>query len=91
MIRIGCSGWNYAVWRESFYPKGLPASRWLERWVQQASSGFCFAVKASRYLTHVKRLAFALDHLPPGATRSSSPRVLFAPEVYELLRWHNVA
>ncbi|MEY2515990.1 MAG: hypothetical protein QOJ89_3348 [bacterium] len=81
MIRIGCSGWNYASWRESFYPKGLPASRWLEhyasvfetvevnttfyrlaraeavaRWVTQTPAGFCFAVKSSRYLTHMKRL-----------------------------------
>ena len=32
VIRIGCSGWNYASWRESFYPKGLAASRWLEHY-----------------------------------------------------------
>ena len=81
VIRIGCSGWNYASWRESFYPKGLPASRWLQhyasvfdtvevnttfyrlarrdavaRWAQQTPPGFCFAIKASRYLTHMKRL-----------------------------------
>jgi uncharacterized protein YecE (DUF72 family) len=81
VIRIGCSGWNYATWRASFYPTGLPASRWLEhyasvfdtvevnttfyrlarreaveRWVRQTPEGFCFAVKASRYLTHMKRL-----------------------------------
>ena len=29
-VRIGCSGWNYAHWRERVYPKGLPPSRWLE-------------------------------------------------------------
>jgi uncharacterized protein YecE (DUF72 family) len=28
----------------------------VERWVRQTPEGFCFAVKASRYLTHVKRL-----------------------------------
>jgi uncharacterized protein YecE (DUF72 family) len=28
-IRIGCSGWNYKHWRELFYPKGLPPSRWF--------------------------------------------------------------
>jgi uncharacterized protein YecE (DUF72 family) len=80
-VRIGCSGWNYAHWRERVYPKGLPPSRWLEhyatlfdtvevnssfyrlprreavaRWVEQTPTGFVFAVKASRYLTHVKRL-----------------------------------
>ncbi|HEX6457589.1 MAG TPA: DUF72 domain-containing protein [Thermoleophilaceae bacterium] len=80
-VRIGCSGWNYKAWRESFYPQGLPARRWLERyaeafdtveinntfyrlpnrsavenWVKQSPPGFVFTVKASRYLTHIKRL-----------------------------------
>ena len=78
---IGCSGWNYKHWRDVFYPRGLPASRWLEhyaehfdtvevnatfyrlptlaattRWAEGSPPGFVFAVKASRYLTHVKRL-----------------------------------
>jgi uncharacterized protein YecE (DUF72 family) len=82
-VRIGCSGWNYPHWRERVYPKGCPASRWLEyystrlfdtvevnstfyrlaspkaveNWVRQTPDDFVFAVKASRYLTHVKRLA----------------------------------
>jgi len=81
-VRVGCSGWNYADWRGTFYPPGVPARRWLEcyaqrfdtveinatfyrlatratveRWLEQTPEGFCFAVKASRYLTHVKRLA----------------------------------
>jgi uncharacterized protein YecE (DUF72 family) len=33
-IRIGCSGWNYADWRERFYPKGLGTGRWLERYAE---------------------------------------------------------
>jgi uncharacterized protein YecE (DUF72 family) len=80
-VRIGCSGWNYAHWRERVYPKGLPTRRWLEHyatlfdtvevnttfyrlpkrsavagWVEQTPESFLFAVKASRYLTHLKRL-----------------------------------
>jgi uncharacterized protein YecE (DUF72 family) len=80
-VRIGCSGWNYKDWRASFYPQGLPARLWLERyaeafdtveinntfyrlpkesavenWVRQTPPGFVFTVKASRYLTHIKRL-----------------------------------
>jgi uncharacterized protein YecE (DUF72 family) len=80
-VRIGCSGWNYAHWRERVYPQGLPARRWLEHyatlfdtvevnntfyrlprreavasWVKGSPPGFLFSVKASRYLTHVKRL-----------------------------------
>jgi uncharacterized protein YecE (DUF72 family) len=158
VIRIGCSGWNYGSWRETFYPKGLPASRWLEhyastfdtvevnttfyrlarrpaveRWVSQTPAGFCFAVKSSRYLTHMKRLtdldrgvqrlyepleplagagrmgpmlwqlppsfrrddarlAFALERLPAGrhAFEFRHPS-WFCQDVYELLRWHDVA
>jgi uncharacterized protein YecE (DUF72 family) len=80
-VHIGCSGWNYAHWRERVYPKGLPAGRWLEHyaslfdtveinntfyrlpsrdavagWVEQSPPGFLFSVKASRFLTHMKRL-----------------------------------
>jgi uncharacterized protein YecE (DUF72 family) len=80
-VHIGCSGWNYGDWRERFYPKGVPASRWLEhyarvfdtvevnstfyrlaskaaveRWLEQTPPGFVFSMKASRYLTHIRRL-----------------------------------
>jgi uncharacterized protein YecE (DUF72 family) len=27
---IGCSGYYYSQWRNSFYPPGLPASKWLQ-------------------------------------------------------------
>ena len=81
LARIGCSGWNYADWRGSFYPSESPQRRWLELyaqrfdtvevnntfyrlprrdavadWVTQTPDGFTFTVKASRYLTHIKRL-----------------------------------
>ena len=89
-VRIGCSGWNYADWRGRVYPKGCPASRWLEhyatlfdtvevnstfyrlarrdavaRWVEQVPADFIFAVKGSRYLTHMKRLT----EMEPGVAR----------------------
>ncbi|HET8527800.1 MAG TPA: DUF72 domain-containing protein [Gaiellaceae bacterium] len=79
-LRIGCSGWNYASWKDEFYA-GRPARLWLEHyarhfdtvevnttfyrlpnrdavanWERTAPPGFVFALKASRYLTHVKRL-----------------------------------
>jgi uncharacterized protein YecE (DUF72 family) len=88
-IRIGCSGWNYASWKQVFY-EGRPARAWLEHyahhfdtvevnntfyrlprresvatWEQTVKDGFCFAVKASRYLTHIKRLR----DLGPGLER----------------------
>jgi uncharacterized protein YecE (DUF72 family) len=79
-VHIGCSGWNYASWKDEFY-EGKPAREWLRhyarhfdtvevnntfyrlplttsvaRWVEETPPDFLLAVKASRYLTHVKRL-----------------------------------
>ena len=80
-IRVGCSGWNYADWRERVYPPRTPASRWLAHyatlfdtvevnstfyrlakppavaaWLKATPPEFVFAVKASQFLTHMKRL-----------------------------------
>ncbi len=38
----------------TFYRLARPAA--VARWVEQTPPGFCFAAKASRYLTHMKRL-----------------------------------
>ncbi len=34
-VRIGTSGWVYPHWRERFYPKGLPQTRWLEHYAER--------------------------------------------------------
>ncbi len=78
---IGTSGWTYRGWRGSFYPRELPAKRWLafyaehfstaeingsfyrtpsleavRAWRDQTPDGFLFAWKASKFITHWKRL-----------------------------------
>src|SRR5204863_10034814 len=88
-VRIGCSGWNYASWKDEFYG-GKPARLCLEHYARQFDTveinttfyrlpkrdavatwertvppGFTFALKAARYLTHVKRLR----ELGPGLDR----------------------
>jgi uncharacterized protein YecE (DUF72 family) len=80
-IRVGTSGWIYDHWRGVFYPKDVPASRWLtflssrltsveingtfyslttpracDRWRALVPPEFLFAVKGSRYITHMKKL-----------------------------------
>jgi uncharacterized protein YecE (DUF72 family) len=45
----------------SFYR--LPTRHAAERWDAETPDGFCFAVKVSRYLTHVVRLADTAKHL----------------------------
>jgi uncharacterized protein YecE (DUF72 family) len=108
-IRIGCSGWNYKHWREAFYPKGLPVSRWFQfyaehfdtveinnsfyrlpsaetfaKWRDQAPPGFCYAVKANRYITQSKKL---LDPEEPIERMMASVRHLedrLGPILYQL-------
>jgi uncharacterized protein YecE (DUF72 family) len=89
-LRIGCSGWNYAHWRNGvFYPPRCASRYWLEfysrhfdtvevnttfyrlpretsvsRWIAETPPGFTFAVKVSRYVTHIKRLLDVGQHLP---------------------------
>jgi uncharacterized protein YecE (DUF72 family) len=89
-LRIGCSGWNYAHWRNGvFYPPRLAPGAWLrfyagrfdtvelntsfyrlprrasaERWAAETPDDFVFAVKVSRYITHIKRLQDVPEHLP---------------------------
>ena len=105
----------------------------VARWLQQTPPDFVFALKASRYLIHMKKLrdldqgiarfyerieplvgtpklgpvlwqlpewfkrdddtlAAALDALPPGRhTFEFRHPSWFCDEVYELLRWHEVA
>jgi uncharacterized protein YecE (DUF72 family) len=80
-IRIGISGWTYAPWRGTFYPKGLHQKRELEyaarqfrsieingtfygmqrpdafaAWSESTPDDFVFAVKAPRFITHIRRL-----------------------------------
>jgi uncharacterized protein YecE (DUF72 family) len=43
----------------------LPTRSAVAGWVEQTPDGFCFVVKASRYLTHVRRL----QDLGPGVER----------------------
>ncbi len=85
-IYVGTSGWQYADWRERFYPKVVPQREWLAyfserfptvevnntfymlpkeetfvRWRDSSSPDFLFSVKASRFITHVRRLRDARD------------------------------
>ncbi len=109
-LRIGCSGWNYAHWRNGvFYPPRLAAREWLgfyaeqfdtvelntsfyrlprrasaERWAEETPDGFVFAVKVSRYITHVKRLLDVAEHLPLLYERIEPLRPKLGPLLWQL-------
>jgi uncharacterized protein YecE (DUF72 family) len=38
LYRVGTSGWHYDHWRDRFYPRGLPKSRWLAYYAQHFST-----------------------------------------------------
>jgi uncharacterized protein YecE (DUF72 family) len=79
--RIGISGWTYAPWRGTFYPKTITHGRELEyasrqvdtieingsfyalqrpasfeKWYASVPDDFVFSVKATRFITHIRRL-----------------------------------
>ena len=62
-IRVGCSGWNYADWRERVYPKGVPASRWLAHYATLFDT---VEVNSTFYrLAKPKAVAAWLEATPP--------------------------
>ena len=62
--RTGCSGWNYAHWRNGvFYPPRLPASRWLEFYAQHFDT---VEVNATFYrLPRASSVAHWVEQTPP--------------------------
>jgi uncharacterized protein YecE (DUF72 family) len=113
-LYCGTSGWNYNHWRERFYPKDLPQSKWLqyyaqhfdtveinnsfyrlpekntfEAWHDQAPTGFTFAVKASRFLTHLKKLKDPEEPLDRLLSHASGLGEKLGPILYQLPPgWH---
>ncbi len=108
-IRIGISGWQYAVFAERFYPADmakkeqlayyarqfptvevnstfyhLPRKRTVENWRKAVPEGFIFAVKASRYITHMKNLMAPKETLPKFFERIEGFREKCGPILFQL-------
>ena len=62
-LRLYAAEFDTVEVNASFYR--LPQATTVRRWAEKTPAGFCFAIKASRYLTHVKRLR----DLRPGLAR----------------------
>ncbi|PPK92632.1 uncharacterized protein YecE (DUF72 family) [Kineococcus xinjiangensis] len=63
-VRIGISGWNYAGWRGSFYPKGLPQRLELEHAASRMST---IEVNGSFYsLQRPESYRSWAERTPPG-------------------------
>ena len=108
-VLVGTSGWQYAHWKERFYPKGLPQREWLpyfaERfptveinntfymlpkpetfstWRQRAPDDFIYVVKASRYLTHIRRLRDCREPLSRFWTNTRRLGKKLGPVLFQL-------
>ena len=62
----------------------LPEKNTLARWRQTAPDGFIFAVKASRYITHMKKLKDAPDTLPKFFDRIKVLEDRLGPVLFQL-------
>jgi uncharacterized protein YecE (DUF72 family) len=71
----------------SFYR--LPSEAAFDAWCAQAPAGFCYAVKASRYLTHMKKLKDPEDPLRRFFERADRLGERLGPVLYQLPpHWH---
>jgi len=108
-VFIGTSGWQYRHWRDTFYPKEVPQSRWLEYyaerfatvevnnafyrlperitfedWQRRTPEDFVLAVKASRYITHIKRLHDPVEPVRRLLERSEGLGAKLGPVLLQL-------
>ena len=66
----------------------LPEAQTFAAWGRRAPRGFIYAVKASRYLTHMKKLKEPRDALQRFFTRARRLGASFGPVLYQLPpRW----
>ena len=66
----------------SFYR--LPSEEAFRRWYEATPEGFTFAVKASRFLTHIKRLKDAGEPVANVMSRAHLLREKLGPLLYQL-------
>ncbi len=66
----------------SFYQ--LPSESTFDRWREQVPAGFTFAVKASRYITHIRRLRDCRDPVRLFWSRATLLRAALGPVLFQL-------
>jgi uncharacterized protein YecE (DUF72 family) len=72
---IGCSGFHYKEWKEAFYPRGLPQSKWFDYYTQHFNT---LELNVTFYrFPSLKMLQGWHDKAPDGFTFSSKvPRTI---------------
>lgn len=81
-----CERFRTAEINNSFYH--LPSEKTVRHWHDVVPKDFVFAAKASRYITHMKKLKDPRDTLPPFLERISLLRDKLGPVLFQLPpRW----
>lgn len=71
----------------SFYR--LPAEATLKKWAETVPEDFCFSIKASRYITHIKRLSDPQDAVEKFFSRIKNLGSKAGPILFQLPpHWH---
>jgi uncharacterized protein YecE (DUF72 family) len=106
---VGCSGWYYEHWCNTYYPRGLTRTKWLHHysrdfptveinnsfyrlpseksftnWKDSVPDDFVFSVKASRYVTHIKRLKDSASAVNTFVSRAHFLGSKLGPLLYQL-------
>jgi uncharacterized protein YecE (DUF72 family) len=81
---VGTSGFSYKEWEGSFYPEDLPNDGMLEDWASKVPEDFSFVLKASRKITHFKRLKNTEDELGYLVDVSSELGARLGPMLFQL-------
>jgi uncharacterized protein YecE (DUF72 family) len=67
----------------------LPSEETLQHWRSAVAEDFVFAAKASRYITHMKKLKDPDDTVPPFLERMAALGPQLGPVLFQLPpRWH---
>jgi uncharacterized protein YecE (DUF72 family) len=86
MLETYCGHFDTVELNNSFYK--LPTAAAFEDWRARTPSGFVFAIKANRFITHMKKLKDPAATLPPFVERLQSLGGKLGPVLFQLPpRW----
>ncbi len=82
MLPAYCMHFDTVEINNSFYK--LPSAETFRAWREQTPRGFCFAVKASRFITHMKKLKDPENALENFLPRAEELRDKLGPILFQL-------
>jgi uncharacterized protein YecE (DUF72 family) len=81
-LRFYCTRFDTVEINNTFYQ--LPPGKTFEGWYDEAPAGFCFALKYSRYGSHLKHLKDPQEHIPKFLERARRLKRRLGPILVQL-------